>query len=166
MELVNKIAQSGLITIDLEDFFPAEEILPFDLSGFLFRGLILKEVEFRAALKQHDWQAYHGQTVAIHCSSDAIIPQWAYMLVASYLLEQTGRIFYGDKLQVEYGLFLEAVKNLDAAKYKNEKIVIKGCGTKQLTGEAYLEITKKLKPVVKSLMFGEPCSTVPVFKSK
>jgi hypothetical protein len=166
MELVNKVAQSGLITLDLEDFFPSEDILVFDLKDFLFRGLILKELEFRAALKQHDWSVYKDRIVAVDCSADAIIPQWAYMLTGTYLLAQTSRIYYGKKEIVEYNLFLENIKNIDAAKYTGENIVIKGCGTKTVTGEAYLEITRKLQPVVKSLMFGEPCSTVPVYKKK
>lgn len=166
MELINKVAQSGLITIDLEDFFPEGEILLFDLKDLLFRGLILKEAEFRTALKQFDFSIYKDKTVAVYCSSDAIIPQWAYMLAGVYLSAQTSAIYFGKKDEVEYVLFLQNIKNIDAAKYSGEKIVIKGCGTKTVTGEAYLEITKKLQPVVKSLMFGEPCSTVPVYKKK
>lgn len=166
MELINKVAQSGLITIDLEDFFPQGEILVFDLKDFLFRGLILKEVEFRAALKQFDFSMYKDKTVAVYCSSDAIIPQWAYMLAVVYLSAQTSAICFGSKEEVEYDLLLQNIKNMDATKYSGEKIVIKGCGTRTMTGEAYLEITKKLHPVVKSLMFGEPCSTVPVYKKK
>jgi hypothetical protein len=166
MELINKVAQSGLITIDLEDFFPAENVLEFDLKDFLFRGLILKELEFRAALKSLDWSVYKDKTVAVFCSADAILPQWSFMLVSMYLSAQTNKIYFGNTEKVEYYLFLENIKNIDASKYINEKIVIKGCGTKTVTGEAYLEITKKLQPVVKSLMFGEPCSTVPIYKKK
>jgi hypothetical protein len=166
MELVNKVAQSGLITLDLEDFFPKEEILVFDIKDFLFRGLILKEVEFRSALKSHDWSLYKNKIVTVDCSSDAIIPQWAYMLITVYLSAQTNRIYFGNREEAEYSIFLENLRSIDVLKYENEKIVIKGCGTKTVTGEAYLEITKKLQPVVRSLMFGEPCSTVPVFKKK
>lgn len=166
MELVNKVAQSGLITLDLEDFFSKEEIMEFDIKDFLFRGLILKELDFRAALKQHEWINYKDKTVAVFCSTDAIIPQWAFMLVSTYLSAHTTEIYFGTKEEVEQKLFLENLKNIDAAKYSNEKIIIKGCGTKTVTGEAYLEITKKLQPVVKSLMFGEACSTVPIYKKK
>ena len=166
MELINKVAQSGLITIDLEDFFPKETIVEFDLKDFLFRGLILKELEFRAALKAHNWSEYKDKTVAVFCSADAIIPQWSFMLVSTYLATQTNKIYFGNAEKVEYNLFLENIKNLDAVKYTDGKIVIKGCGTKTVTGEAYLEMTKKLQPVVKSLMFGEPCSTVPIYKKK
>ncbi|MDB5226973.1 MAG: hypothetical protein JWN78_1166 [Bacteroidota bacterium] len=166
MELVNKVAQSGLITIDLEDFFPPEEIMVFDIKDYLFRGMILKELEFRAAMKLFDWSIYKDKIVAVGCSTDAILPQWAYMLVSVYLTAETTKIYFGNKEEVEYNLFLQNIKNIDAAKYTNEKIVIKGCGTKTVTGEAFVELTKKLKPVVRSLMYGEPCSTVPVYKKK
>lgn len=166
MELVNKVAQSGLITIDLEDFFPKQDIIALDIKDFLFRGLILKELEFRAALKAHDWLLYKDKIVAVYCSTDAILPQWSFMLVSTYLAAQTNNIYFGNVEKVEYNLFLENIKHIDETKYTNEKIVIKGCGTKTVTGEAYLEITKKLQPVVKSLMFGEPCSTVPIYKKK
>ena len=166
MELVNKVAQSGLITLDLEDFFPKEAILALDIKEFLFRGLILKELEFRAALKAHDWSAYQDKIVAVFCSTDAIIPQWAFMLVVTYLSAQTTEIYFGTTEDVEQKLFLSNLKSIDATKYIDEKIIIKGCGTKTVTGEAYLEITKKLQPLVKSLMFGEACSTVPIYKRK
>ncbi len=166
MELVNKVAQSGLITLDLEDFFPKEAIVAFDIKEFLFRGLILKELDFRAALKAHDWSTYKDKTVAVFCSTDAIIPQWAFMLVGTYLSAQTTEIYFGTTEDVEQKLFLSNLKRIDATKYIDEKIIIKGCGTKTVTGEAYLEITKKLQPVVKSLMFGEACSTVPIYKRK
>ena len=166
MELVNKVAQSGLITLDLEDFFPKEEIIALDIKEFLFRGLLLKELEFRAALKQHDWQQYQDKTVAVYCSSDAILPQWAFMLMATYLQPYTTKIYFGTKEEVEQKLFLQNLKTIDVSNYQDEKIVIRGCGTKTVTGEAYLEITKRLQPVVKSLMFGEPCSTVPIYKRK
>ncbi|MEN9447306.1 MAG: hypothetical protein RJA25_596 [Bacteroidota bacterium] len=165
-QLINKVAQSGLITLDLETFFPQQEMVAIDIKDFLFRGLLLKELEFRNALKQQDWSFYHNKTVAVFCSTDAILPQWAFMLVASYLQPHTEHIYFGTTEEVVQKLFLQNVKALDASPYKDEKIVIKGCGTKTVTGEAYLEITKKLQPVVKSLMFGEPCSTVPIYKNK
>ncbi|MBK9330649.1 MAG: DUF2480 family protein [Sphingobacteriales bacterium] len=164
--LINKVAQSGLITLDLEDFFPKEEIVALDIRDFLFRGLILKELEFRASLKATDWAVYQNKIVAVHCSTDAIVPQWAWMLLATYLTNSTSRFFFGSKEEVEQKLFLLNLRNIDEKKYSGERVVIKGCGTKTLSGEAYLEITKKLQPVVKSLMFGEPCSTVPVYKKK
>jgi hypothetical protein len=164
--LVNKVAQSGIITLDLEDFFPDEPIAELDIKAFLFRGLILKEKEFREALKANDWTVYQDKIVAVYCSADAIIPQWAYMLLASHCSAVTDRYYFGTAVEVEQQLFLDKLKALNEAQYRDERIVIKGCGTKSVTGEAYLEITRKLKPVVKSLMFGEPCSTVPVYKKK
>jgi hypothetical protein len=164
--LVNKVAQSGIITLDLENFFPDEPIAEMDIKAFLFRGLILKEKEFREALKANDWIVYQDKIVAIYCSADAIIPQWAYMLLASHCSAVTDRYYFGTAADVEQQLFLDKLKALNAEQYRDERIVIKGCGTKTVTGEAYLEITRKLKPVVKSLMFGEPCSTVPVYKKK
>ncbi len=164
--LINKVAQSGIITLDLEVFFPTEEILPLDIKDFLFRGLLLKELEFRANLKNVDWTAFQDKSVAVFCSSDAILPQWAYMLIVVYLQQVTKEIYFGTIAEVEQKLLLQNIQNMNVAQYQDERLIIKGCGTKALGGEAYLEITKKLKPVVKSLMFGEPCSTVPVYKKK
>lgn len=164
--LINKVAQSGIITLDLEAFFPTEEILPLDIKNFLFRGLLLKELEFRANLKNVDWTAFQDKSVAVFCSSDAILPQWAYMLIVVYLQQVTKEIYFGTIAEVEQKLLLQNIQNMNVAQYQEERLIIKGCGTKALGGEAYLEITKKLKPVVKSLMFGEPCSTVPVYKKK
>ncbi len=166
MELINKVAQSGLITIDLETFFPTEEIMEFDIQAFLFRGLILKEIEFRAALKQHDWNQYQDKIVAVFCSTDAILPQWSFMLITTYLLPHTNKIYVGTKEEVEQLLLLKNINEIDATKYMDAKLVIKGCGTKTVNSNAYLEITKKLQPIAKSLMFGEPCSTVPVYKKR
>lgn len=164
--LVNKVAQSGLITLDLETFFPTEEIIAFDIKEFLFRGLILKEIDFRAALKKHDWTQYNDKTVAVFCSADAILPQWSFMLITTYLMLHTNKIHVGTKEQVEQDLLLKNINEIDGTKYIDGKLVIKGCGTKTVNSNAYLEITKKLQPYVKSLMFGEPCSTVPVYKKK
>ena len=164
--LVNKVAQSGLITLDLETFFPTEEIIAFDIKEFLFRGLILKEIDFRAALKEHDWTQYNDKTVAVFCSADAILPQWSFMLITTYLMQHTNKIYVGTKEQVEQDLLLKNINEIDGTKYIDGKLVIKGCGTKTVNSNAYLEITKKLQPYVKSLMFGEPCSTVPVYKKK
>lgn len=164
--LVNKVAQSGLITLDLETFFPTEEIIAFDIKEFLFRGLILKEIDFRAALKEHDWSQYNDKTVAVFCSADAILPQWSFMLITTYLMLHTNKIHVGTKEQVEQDLLLKNINEIDGTKYIDGKLVIKGCGTKTVNSNAYLEITKKLQPYVKSLMFGEPCSTVPVYKKK
>lgn len=165
--LVNKVAESGLIVLDLERYFPEEDsIVAFDMAGFLFRGLVLREKEFREAMKQHDWTQYAGQTVAVHSATDAIIPQWAWMLVATYLDTVGSRYHFGTQAEAAYQLGMAAIDNMDVAPYRDERVILKGCGTKALGGAAYLAATRRLKPVVKSLMFGEPCSTVPVYKKK
>ena len=166
MELVNKVAESGLIVIDLEDFFPREEVVAFDLKEYLFKDLLLKEMEFRESLKKNNWPEYQNKTVAVFCSTDAILPQWSYMLVTQYLLQQTAEVYRGTKEEVIAAKWLSNIQAIDTAKYKDERVIVKGCGHHQANSAAYVEISKKLIPVVKSLMFGEPCSTVPVYKRK
>jgi hypothetical protein len=162
--LVNRVDESGIITLDLADFFPTEEIEEIDLKKFLVKELVLMEKHFREELKKIDWNTYRSKTVAVHCSNDAIIPMWAYMLVASYLEPFAKKIFYGNKNQAEAKLLADNIDTLDASEYAGARIVIKGCGDKPLPPHAYMLITKKLQPVVQSLMYGEPCSTVPVYK--
>lgn len=166
MELVNKVAQSGIITLDLESLVAEDNILELDISQFLFKGLLLKEKDYRTHLKEFDWEKYKNKTVAVYCSTDAIVAQWAYMLVANYLLQVNSGFYFGTKDEVWNTLLMEEISNLREENYTDKMIVIKGCGTKKLPDAAYLEITKKLQPVVKSLMFGEPCSTVPVYKKR
>lgn len=164
--LVNKVASSKLTTLNLEDFFPSEEIVNFDLKDYLFMEMILKEKDFRIALKAHDWSQYEGKIVLVNCSADAIIPLWAYMLVATYAEPVAADVFYGSVdtyLQMAMSKSIEAI---DASQYQDQMLVIKGCGSKPVPPSAYLDITKKLRPFAKSIMFGEPCSTVPVFKRK
>jgi len=162
--IVNKVADSGLVEIDLESFYPAGEVAVFDLKDYLFMGLILKEKDFRDALKKSDFSAYHDKLVAVTCSADAIIPVWAYMLVASYLQPVAKEVVAGDEAFLHKTLFLRNINALNPVDYTDKKVVIKGCGDKPIGEFAYLEITRLLRPVVKSIMYGEPCSTVPVFK--
>jgi hypothetical protein len=166
MELKNKVAESGLITIDPESFFPEDTVVPFDLKDHLFRGVLLKEMEFRDSLKKTDWAVFRNKTVAVYCSADAILPSWSFMLVMQYLIPYTAEVYPGTPEEVLMQKWLANIKNMDAAKYSNERVVIKGCGKRHAGGSVYLELSKKLLPVVKSLMFGEPCSTVPVYKQK
>ncbi|MFM7710983.1 MAG: DUF2480 family protein [Ferruginibacter sp.] len=163
---VNKVAESGIITLDLEQFFPQTRIVSFDLKPFLFMGLILKEKEFRQQLKELDLAPYKDVLVAVHCSADAIIPQWAYMLVASLLQPGASDVLFGNEQDVETILLLRAIEQTDARVYENQRVVVKGCGDRKIPDAAYLNITNKLRPVAKSIMFGEPCSTVPVYKQK
>lgn len=164
--IVNKVAESGLITIDLEEYYPKEEIMPFDLKEHLFMGLILKEKDFRTALQGLDWEKYRDKNVALFCSAEAIIPLWAYMLVSSGLGGVAKNIFAGTPDDMRKQLFIENIRAINSGEYHEKRVVIKGCGDLELGEHAYIEITKKLVPVVKSLMYGEPCSTVPVFKRK
>lgn len=166
MELVNKVAQSGILTLDMEKMMESTSIVELDISQFLFRGLLLKEKDFRTELKNFDWSIFQDKTVAVHCSTDAIVAQWAYMLVANYLTTVTNNYFFGTKDEVWNSILLQKIKEIQEEEYKDKMVVIKGCGTQPLPDAAYLEIAKKLQPVVKSLMFGEPCSTVPIYKRK
>jgi len=164
--IVNKVAESGIITLNLEDFYPKEDILVFDLKEFLFMGLILKEKDFRAALQAIDWKQYLDKNVAVTCSADAIIPVWAYMLVASYLQPFAGEIVFGNKEMLISFLIDKNIEKINASNYTDSRVVIKGCGDIQIPASAYMTITSKLRPYVRSIMYGEPCSTVPVYKKK
>lgn len=162
--LVNRVASSGLVTLKLEEYFPKEELASFDLKDFLFMGLILKEKDFREALKQHDWTQYEGKNLIILCSADAIIPVWAYMLVTAYASPFAKEIFQGNAEEFYKHIFQKELDKLDASEYEGKRIVIKGCSDKPVPPSAYVELTRKLQPFALSIMYGEPCSTVPIFK--
>jgi hypothetical protein len=164
--LVNKVANSKLQTINLEELYPAAEIVSFDLKNYLFQGLILKEKDFRKALKEHDWDQYQGKILCVYCSTDAIIPVWAYMLVSSYAAQITETIYTGSVDQYLVSYYDNRLADLDLSQYNDGLVVIKGCSNKPVPPSAYAKITALLKPYVKSLMYGEPCSTVPIFKQK
>jgi len=165
-EIINKVSQSALLTLDLEQFYPMEKINIFDLKPFLFMELILKEKDFRAALLTTDWAIYKDEIVCIYCSVDAVIPVWAYMLVTSYLQPYAKEVIMGDETMVLRQVITNRIQKINPADYKDKRIVVKGCGEKPIGDFAFLEITKLLRPVVKSIMYGEPCSTVPIFKAK
>ena len=164
--IVNKVTDSGLITLDLENYFPKGEVAVFDMKDYLFMGMILKEKEFRESLKNLDWEKFRNKYVAITCSADAVIPVWAYMLVASGLTSIAKDFVMGDEKELHRTLFLKNLSAIDTNKYADKRMVIKGCGETPIGEFAYTEITKLLKPVAKSIMYGEPCSTVPVYKKK
>ena len=164
--LINKIAESGIISIDLSSFLPNNEVVVFDIKPYLFMELILKEKEFRASLANIDWKDYQDKIVGIHCSADAIIPMWANMLVASGLSNTAKAIFFGDENKVREQILLQEIAAINATDYTDQRVVIKGCGDTPIGESAYIAITQKLRPVVKSIMYGEPCSTVPVYKKK
>jgi hypothetical protein len=164
MEIVNKVAQSGLITIDLEGYYVEGERILIDLKDWLFEGIILKEKDFREKIKSHDWSRYKDKFVAIFCSADAIIPVWAYMLIASELQPLSRKIVFGDLNQLDEQIFSESISKIDIGSFRDQRIVIKGCSNIHVPASAYVQLTAMLRPVVKSVMYGEPCSTVPVFK--
>ncbi len=166
IEIKNRVAESSLVTINLEEYYPKDSIAVFDLKDFLFKELIIKEKEFRAALQNTNWQQYENKCVAVTCTTDAVIPIWAYMLVATYLQTVAKEIFYGDEKALFNSLFLRNLSQFNAEDYAGKRIVIKGCGELPIPEAAYMDITNKLRPVVKSIMYGEPCSTVPVYKRK
>ena len=163
---VNKVQESGLITLDLTQFYPTEPVVLFDIKPYLFMELILKEKEFRATLLTIDWNQYQNKLVGIYYSTDAIIPMWANMLVASSLQPYAKGVYFGNEEQVRSQILLEQISQLDTHQYNEQRVVIKGCGDVPVGESAYVAITQKLRPVVKSIMYGEPCSTVPVYKKK
>lgn len=154
------------MTLDLETYYPKGETMVFDLKDFLFMELILKEKDFREKLKSHDWEQYRDKFVAIVCSADAIIPVWAYMLVAAQLQPVAREVVLGDEKELHKKIFLDRIAAINADDYLDKRVVVKGCGELPIGEFAYLEITKKLRPVARSIMYGEPCSTVPVYKKK
>ena len=164
--IVNKVAQSGLISFDLADLYPAGDRILYDIKDNLFHGLILKEKDFREFIKQHDWSQYAGKHAAITCSADAIVPTWAYMLLANKMSPFAATVVFGNLETLETLLFERAINNLDIEKYRDERIVVKGCGDTPIPVSAYVELTSRLTKVAKSIMYGEPCSTVPLFKRK
>jgi hypothetical protein len=164
--IVNKVADSGLITFDLTQFLIGQDIVLFDIKQYLFMELILKEKEFRANLLTTDWTVFQDKHVGIYCSIDAVIPMWANMLIASALEPYAKSIHFGNEDQVRADIILKGIHQINIEEYKDQRMVIKGCGETPVGESAYIAITHKLKPVVKSIMYGEPCSTVPVYKRK
>ena len=163
-EIVNRVAQSNLITIDLGDFYPKKNIIELDIKPWLFQGLMLKEKDYREQLKKHDWSQYNDCIVHVNCSADAIIPNWAWMLITTYLLPNSFLFVYGSKQDAILAYYIKQIDLWPIDKYTNQALIVKGCGDKEIPNAVYLEVMKKLVPVAKSIMFGEPCSTVPVYK--
>ncbi len=164
--LNNKVAESGILTIDLASFLPANEFVLFDIKPFLFMELILKEKDFRASLQNIDWSIYQDKIVGIVCSADAIIPMWANMLIVSALNPFAKAVYFGNENKAREQQLLEGINSINTNEYTDQRVVIKGCGDTPIGESAYIAITQKLRPVVKSIMYGEPCSTVPVYKKK
>ncbi len=161
---VNKVAESGIITVSPEDYLPKVDLVSFDVKDYLFMGLILKEKDFRQALKELDKSVFQDKIVALYCSADAIVPMWAYMLVVASLKDVAANIIYGDADAVRESLTKSAIAGINISDYVDSRIVIKGCGELPIPESVYMELTKAFLPVAKSIMYGEPCSTVPVYK--
>ena len=165
-EIRNKVAESGLVTINLEEYLhPGERIL-FDIKPWLFREMILKEKEFRLSVAQHDWSPYTGKNLAFTCSSDAIVPTWAYMLLAIAAEPFANRYVFGSLDTLETALIQDALNKLDLQELEGKRVIVKGCGDREISPGTYVEITHRLLPYVKSIMYGEACSNVPLYKKK
>ena len=165
-EIVNRVANSNLITIDLEDYYPKGIRSVIDIKNWLFHELILKEVDFREHLKNHDWSQYQNHYVALTCSSDAIIPSWAFMLITTYVSPFAKKIVVGRLKELETSLYQEIIQNLTIENFQDNPVIIKGCANTPIPATAYIQLIEKLQPTVRSIMFGEACSTVPLFKKK
>lgn len=163
-EIVNKVASSGLVTIDLEEIYPIGERAIFDIKDHLWQGLALREKDFREFVKQNDWDKYHGTFVGIICSADAIVPNWAYMLVSSKLEGIAKQVVFGNLDVLEASIFQKLINGLNPEEYRDKRLIVKGCSNKPVPTSAYVDVVSRLQPVAKSIMFGEPCSTVPVYK--
>jgi hypothetical protein len=164
--IINKVAESGLITLDPQEYYPKGETAVFDMKDFLFMGLIVKEKEFREAMKSADWEKFRDKNVAVTCTADAIIPVWAYMLAISNLQPVAKNLVMGDEKELHKTLFLKNLSGINANEFAGKRIVIKGCGETPIGEYVYAEITRILRPVAQSIMYGEPCSTVPIYKKK
>lgn len=164
---VNKVAESGILTLDLAKYMPADdEILGFDMKPFLYREMILREKDYRDALKMHNWEQYSGKLVPVYCSVDAIIPLWAFMLATVHLQPLAKWVYFGTAEDIKNAVLLQGIQAINLAEYDGQRVVLKGCGEIAIPAQGYVAATERLLPVVRSLMFGEPCSTVPVYKTK
>ncbi len=163
-EIVNRVAGSGLISLDLEAYYHPGERIVYDLKDNLYMGLILKEKDFRAFLKEHDWRQYVGKNVAITCTEDAIVPTWAYMLLTLQLQPYANTVVFGTLADLDEKLYFDAIARINPEDYRDARVVVKGCSKVPVPTAAYVELTRVLQPVVQSLLFGEPCSTVPLYK--
>ena len=165
-EIVNKVAQSKLIPFNLEDYYPKGERMVLDIKDWLYEGFILKEKEFRAFVDAHDWSQYKDAYVAMHCSTDAIIPGWAYLLLSVKLSGIAKKAVQGSLVDLETSIYQSVIENIDISEYQDRLIIIKGCSKKPVPANAYLFLAERLKPVAKSIMYGEACSSVPLYKRK
>lgn len=165
-EIINRVANSKLMTFNLEDLYPKGERLAFDISSWLLEGIVLRESDFREKANNHDWSQYQDKYVALFCSTDAIVPGWAFLLLSLQLAPYTKKVVVGSLEEMESILFAELLKDLDVTEYYDRSIIIKGCANKPIPPNAYVLLAQKLQPIAKSIMYGEACSSVPLFKKK
>ena len=163
--IVNRVANSALITLDLEEYYHIGERIVYDIRQNLFQDLILKEKDFRAFVKEHNWQQYDGKNVALTCTTDAVIPTWAYMLLTTAISPYANLVVFGDLVALEQALFQQALAKIDLEQFEDQRVVVKGCSKVEVPVFAYVEIIRLLQPITRSLMYGEPCSTVPIYKA-
>jgi len=165
-DIINRVANSKLVVIDLEDYYPTGKRILFDIKDWLFEGLVLREKEFRAQVALYDWSQYQDAFIALTCSSDAIIPTWAYMLVTMHLEPFAKKIITGNLEQLETSIYQTIIENLDAVPFNDKPLIIKGCAKKPVPTSAYILLSQRLRPIAQSIMYGEACSSVPLFKRK
>ncbi|MDO6604268.1 DUF2480 family protein [Arenibacter palladensis] len=165
-EIINRVSQSKLVTFNLEDYYPKGNRVVLDIKDWLFEGLILREKDFRAQLENCDWSQYKDCFVALNCSTDAIVPGWAYMLISTKLQPYAKKIIIGDLEMLESSIYQSIIENLDVSEFADKPVIIKGCSNKPVPANAYLWATTKIQAVAKSVMYGEACSSVPLFKVK
>ncbi|MFD1161585.1 DUF2480 family protein [Hwangdonia seohaensis] len=165
-EIINRVANSKLITVNLEDYYPDGKRVLFDIKDWLFEGFVLREKDFRQKASEHDWSQYQGSYVALTCSTDAIVPAWAFMLLSVHLEPFAKKTIIGNLENLETSIYQDVLKSLDVSEYADKPIIIKGCSKKPVPQNAYIMLATKLKPVAKSIMYGEACSSVPLFKKK
>jgi len=165
-EIINRVANSKLLTFDLEEIYPKGERLAFDISQWLLEGIVLRESEFREKVKEHDWSQYQNKYIALFCSTEAIVPGWAYILLSLHFAPYAKKVTVGNLEELESILFSELLQNLDISEYIDKPVIIKGCAHKPIPQNAYVLLAQKLHPVAKSIMYGEACSSVPLYKKR
>ena len=165
-EIINRVANSPLINIDLEEFYPAGKRIVFDIKDWLYEGIILKEKDFRESVKNHDWSQYQDSYIALTCSEDAIIPSWAYLLLSTELTPYAKKVVVGDLELLETVLFQDVIQGLDISEYQDKPVIIKGCADKPIPASAFSFLIERIQPIAKNIMYGEACSTVPLYKRK
>lgn len=163
-DIINRVSTSSLVTFNLEELAPTGTVTELDLKNLLFQGLILREKDIRDFIKNHNWKSYEGKNVAVFCSADAIIPTWAFMLISIALEPFARKIVYGDRKELSNQLFRDALDKIDWEKFRDAKVVIKGCSDLHVPESAYVEAAARLRKYASSIMYGEPCSTVPLYK--